>query len=372
MRTSPATVPFLSFDARNERVRAEVLQAMTRVYNSAWYVLGSEVKAFEQEFADFCGAKYCVGVGNGLEALHISLLALGIGPGDEVIVPSNTFIATVLAVTYVGAFPIFVEPSLETANLDASLVRKAITERTKAIIGVHLYGQPCDLEALAVLCSEHGVYLIEDNAQAQGATWSGRPTGSFGIAAATSFYPGKNLGALGDAGAITTNDGSLAEQMQILRNYGSKEKYHNRVIGLNSRLDELQAAILRVFLRHLRSWNTERAAVATQYDQCFAEVSGIKRIQIDKAAKSVHHLYVVRSGNRDALQRHLADLGVQTLIHYPVPPHLQECYAHLGHKKGSFPIAEQLARECLSLPIFPGMTSQQVQIVCDAVRSFHG
>ncbi|WP_231590771.1 DegT/DnrJ/EryC1/StrS family aminotransferase [Hymenobacter terrenus] len=344
--------------------------AFIRVYDSYWYVLGEEVRQFEQEFSAFNQVSNTVGVANGLDALVLALQVLGIGPGDEVIVPSNTYIATWLAVTHVGAMPVPVEPEPSTSNLDPTLVAKAITPRSRVIMPVHLYGQACRMTEIMALAAQHSLYVVEDNAQAQGAAFAGRLTGSFGHVNGTSFYPGKNLGALGDAGAVTTNDAELARRVQVLRNYGSQQKYYNEVTGYNSRLDELQAALLRIKLQQLPDWTRQRQQVATWYNQHLADIEALRLPAIAEGATHVYHLYVVHTAHRDALQQHLMGQGIGTMIHYPVPPHLQKAYANLDLPAGKFPIAEKLAATCLSLPMWPGMTEEHVAIVAAGIRSF--
>jgi len=351
-------------------VRAETLAAMARVYDSNWYVLGEEVAQFEQEYSQFSEVSHTVGVGNGLEALTLALRTLGIGPGDEVLVPSNTYIATWLAVTHVGATPVPVEPDPATSNLDPARLAAALTPRTRAILPVHLYGQPCRMPEILAFAAQHGLAVVEDNAQAQGATFGGQRTGSFGAVNATSFYPTKNLGALGDAGAITTNDAALAEQLRCLRNYGAAHKNHHELPGYNSRLDELQAAVLRVKLPHLPTWTQQRRQLAAWYDACLAGTPGLQLPAVAAGAEPVWHLYVVHTARRDALRQHLAAQGIETLVHYPVPPHLQPAYAALGWPVGSLPIAEKLAATCLSLPLWPGMTERMVARIAQVLRSF--
>ena len=365
-------MPFLSLEPQHGPLRAELLAAMARVLDSGWLVLGEEVAEFEREYAAFNQVAQVVGVANGLDALALALRALGIGPGDEVIVPSNTYIATWLAVTQVGATPVPVEPDLMTSNLDPARLAAAITSRTRAIMPVHLYGQACQMSGILAVADQHGLRVVEDNAQAPGATFNGQLTGSFGTINATSFYPGKNLGALGDAGAVITNDGALAEQVRRLRNYGSRQKYHNEVIGYNSRLDELQAAVLRAKLPHLLAWTNERQQLAARYAQHLAGIAGLRLPHTVPGATHVYHLYVVHHARRDALQQHLTRQGIGTLIHYPVPPYRQPAYAGLGLAAGRFPIAEELAATCLSLPLWPGMTEEHVVAVAAAVRSFVG
>jgi dTDP-4-amino-4,6-dideoxygalactose transaminase len=364
-------VPFLSFEPQHTPLRNEILASIARVYDAQWYVLGNELRQFEQEYAAFNQVAHVVGVASGLDALTLALRALNIGPGDEVLVPSNTYIATWLAVTQVGANPVPVEPDPVTSNIDPARIAPAITPRTRAIIPVHLYGQPCRMPEIMALAQQYRLSVIEDNAQAQGATFNGRLTGSFGVVNATSFYPTKNLGALGDAGAITTNDAAVVKQLQLLRNYGSGHKYHHEVVGYNSRLDELQAAVLRVKLQYLADWTTQRQQIAAWYAEYLAEVPGLRLPVVAAGASSVWHLYVVHTTQRHALQQYLATQGVGTLIHYPVPPHMQPAYAHLGLPTGALPIAEELAATCLSLPLWPGMTRQMVAQVARAIQGFY-
>ena len=368
----PLSIPFLSLEPQHTPLRAELLAAVARVIDSQWFVLGDEVRQFEREYAAFGHVSEAVGVANGLDALVLALRALGVGPGDEVIVPSNTYIATWLAVTQVGATPVPVEPDPATGNLDPDRLPAALTARTRAIMPVHLYGQACRMAEIMAFADQHGLAVVEDNAQAQGAAFAGQPTGSFGAANATSFYPGKNLGALGDAGAVTTHDAALAQRVRVLRNYGSAEKYHNEVIGYNSRLDELQAAVLRTKLPHLPTWTAQRQQLAAWYKQHLVGVLNLRLPHTAPGATHVYHLYVVHHPRRDDLQRHLAAAGIGTLIHYPVPPHRQPAYAALGLPAGRFPIAEALAATCLSLPLWPGMTEEHVAAVAAAMRSFCG
>ncbi|WP_324671914.1 DegT/DnrJ/EryC1/StrS family aminotransferase [Hymenobacter sp. GOD-10R] len=365
------SVPFLSFGPQNQQIRAQVLEAMTQVFDSEWYVLGEAVKRFESEYAAFNQTTACVGVANGLDALHLALRALNIKAGDEVLVPSNTYIATWLAVSMVGATPVPVEPSLATYNLDPTRLEAAITPRTRAIMPVHLYGQACQMSEIMAIARKYNLQVVEDNAQAQGASFGGQLTGSFGVLNATSFYPGKNLGALGDAGALTTNDESLAQQVRTLRNYGSQQKYYNEVLGYNSRLDELQAAVLSAKLPFLPEWTQQRQALAAQYQAELAGISGLHLPTVAPGATHVYHLYVVRTPQRDALQSYLAGQGIGTLIHYPVPPHLQTAYKDLGYKPNAFPLAEEIAATCLSLPLWPGMSPEQAKAVTEMIRGFY-
>ena len=363
-------IPFLDFNSIHEGIEAELIQAASSVIQSGWFVNGGAVTAFESEWSKFLGTDRCVGVNSGLDALELSLRAAGIGNGDEVIVPSNTYIATALAATQVGAKPVFVEPLSSTHLIDTERIEDKITARTKAIIPVHLYGQAVDMQSVMAIANRHGVCVVEDNAQAHGAAWGGQRTGSFGHANATSFYPGKNLGALGDAGAVTTNDSELARQIRMLRNYGSEIKYHNEVVGYNKRLDEMQAAFLSVKLKHLETWTARRQAVANQYLSGLEGVGDLILPVTQPNATHVYHLFVIRTNYRDDLAKYLNENGIGTLIHYPIPPHLQRCYANLGHKKGDFPIAEELAKTVLSLPIWPGMAQKQIDVVVDVITDF--
>ncbi|MRX11814.1 aminotransferase class V-fold PLP-dependent enzyme [Pseudoduganella sp. FT25W] len=362
-------VPFLDLKAINLRQESALQAAFQRVLQSGWYVLGRELEQFEAEFAAFCGSRQTVGVANGLDAIMLALKAYGVGPGDEVIVPSNTYIATWLAVSQCGARPVPVEPVAATYNIDPARVAAAITPRTRAIIAVHLYGQPADMDPLNALARQHGLKVIEDAAQAHGARYRGVSTGHLGDAAAFSFYPGKNLGALGDGGAVTTDDDAIAAQLRVLRNYGSRQKYHNEVAGFNSRLDELQAALLRVKLATLAQDNQQRAAIAALYLRELADVPGLVLPQVPAWADPVWHVFVVRHAQRDALAQRLAAAGIGTIVHYPVPPHLQPAYAELGFQAGQFPIAEAIHREVLSLPMGPTMTADDAAAVVRAVRA---
>jgi dTDP-4-amino-4,6-dideoxygalactose transaminase len=365
------TVAFLDLRAAYLELQDEIDAAIRRVCNSGWYILGPEVEEFEALYAEYLGVSHCVGVGNGLEALQLTLRALGVGAGDEVIVSSNTYIATWLAVTNVGATPIAVEPDPATHNLAGDRVEGAITKKTKAILPTHLYGQSADLDPLMELAERYKLKLVEDAAQAHGARYKGRRVGGHGDAIAWSFYPGKNLGALGDAGAITTNDADLARQLRMLRNYGSETKYHNEIIGTNSRLDPIQAAVLSVKLRHLDEWNGRRTQIARLYLDALRD-SAVVLPHVPNWSEPVWHQFVVQSEKRDALQQQLAAQGMQTLIHYPVPPHLQPAYARRGLGKGSFPIAEHLAETVLSLPIGPHLDLGDAEAVAAAVRQAGG
>ena len=363
-------IPFLSFAPMHSSIKTEMMNAFEKVYDSYWYVNGESVNNFEKEYAAYNQVENVVGVSNGLDALFLALKVLGVGAGDEVIVPSNTYIATALAATYIGATPIFVEPNIDTYNIDPSKIEAAITPKTKAIMPVHLYGQCCEMEAIMQIAKKHNLVVIEDNAQSQGASYNGKLTGSWGNANGTSFYPGKNLGAIGDAGAVTTNDANIATQLKSLRNYGSAKKYYNEVIGHNMRLDELQAALLSVKLQHLPNWTLQRQEIANWYNEALKGIEEIILPKVHINATHVYHLYIIRTTKRDELQQYLTQQGIGTMIHYPVPPHLQEAYSFLNHKKGDFPIAEELANTMLSLPLYPGMTQAQVQQVASAVKQF--
>jgi dTDP-4-amino-4,6-dideoxygalactose transaminase len=361
------STPFLDIRASNIEIRSRHQEAFERTLNFGWYILGNEVKQFEQEFADYCEAKNCVGAGNGLEALHLILRAYGIGEGDEVIVPSNTYIATWLAASYAGATPIPVEPDERTYNIDPLRIEAAITPRTKAIIAVHLYGQPADMAAIKAIARRYNLKVIEDAAQAHGARYKGMRVGSLGDAAGFSFYPGKNLGALGDGGAVTTNDPDLAEKLRVVCNYGSHVNYHNEVKGFNSRLDELQAAFLREKLKKLDEWNGRRKVIAAAYLNALSS-SNLVLHHVPEWADPVWHLFVVRNSQRDQLQKKLSQAEVATMIHYPIPPHLQGAYVELGYCAGAFPVAEKIHLEVLSLPMGPHMTSAQIYQVIHSCR----
>lgn len=360
-------IPFLDLGAATAELRSELDAAVGRVLSSGWYILGPEVEAFEEEFARYCQAGHCVGVGNGLDALHLALRAMEIGPGDQVIVPSNTYIATWLAVSQCGAEPVPVEPIAGTHNLDPQRVADAVTPRTRAILPVHLYGQPADLEPILAIARANGLRVLEDAAQAHGARYRGKRLGAHGDMVAWSFYPGKNLGALGDAGAITTDDPVLADRVRVYRNYGSRVKYVNEVRGYNSRLDPLQAAVLCVKLRQLDAWNARRAVVAHRY---LEDLDGVPVVlpSVPAWATPAWHLFVIRHPRRDALQRFLKDAGVDSMIHYPIAPHQQDAYADAGFADADLPLATELAAQVLSLPIGPHMDASQVARVVEAVR----
>ncbi len=346
-------------------LREELDAAYRHVMESGWFILGKEVEAFESEFAAYCGVKHCIGVGNGLDALHLILRVYGIGDGDEVIVPSNTYIATWLAVSYAGATPVPVEPDERTYNIKPDLIEAAITKRTKAILPVHLYGQPADMDPINKIAHKHGLKVVEDAAQAHGARYKGKRTGNLGHAAGFSFYPGKNLGALGDGGAVVTNDDDVAEKVKLLRNYGSKLKYHNEVKGYNSRLDELQAALLRVKLTKLDEWNERRRVVVRHYLDELAPFQDLILPFVPEWSEPVWHLFVVRHPQRDELQKRLASAKIDTLIHYPIPPHKSKAYREFDTI--SLPLSEKLAATVLSLPMGPHLNETQSSKVISAI-----
>lgn len=356
-------IPFLDLKAPYLELKQELDEAIARVVSSGWFIGGPEVDQFEEEYATYCGATHAVGVANGLDALHLALRAMDVGPGDEVIVPSNTYIATWLAVSQCGATPVPVEPDARTYNIDPALIEAAINPRTKVVLPVHLYGQPADMDPILAIARKHGLRVLEDGAQAHGARYKSKRLGAHGDAVAWSFYPGKNLGAMGDGGAVTTNDAQLADRIRVLRNYGSRVKYVNEVQGYNSRLDPLQAAIVRVKLAHLDDWNARRSAIAARYQQGLTDC-GLILPHVPDWAEPAWHLYVVQHPQRDALQKALADAGVGTLIHYPIPPHLQGAYGDLGLGKGEMPISERMHEVVLSLPMSPSMKLEQaIQVI---------
>lgn len=363
------TIPFLSLVHQHHQIKEAVQESLMKVYDRSSFIMGSELSSFEAEYARFLDVGYCIGVGNGLDALTLALRACGVSKGDEVIVPAHTFIATWLAVSSVGGTVVPVEPD-ETLNIDNTKLESAVTNRTKVILPVHLYGQPCDMEAIMSLASKHNLLVVEDNAQAHGSKWNQQSTGSLGIANAHSFYPVKNLGALGDGGAITTSDADYAERLKKLRNYGFREKNVAAFRGVNSRLDEMQAAVLRIKLQHLEKWTHERRKVAALYSERLADVGDLILPVTRTPAYHVYHLYVIRTMSRAPLQKFLTDHGVETMIHYPVPPHLQEAYSDLKFRKGSFPFTEALGDTLLSLPLWPGMNEDAVDYITDLIRKF--
>ena len=363
-------IPFLSFNKINSEIKSEISESFNDFFDSKKYILGPKVEQFEREYALFNKTDYCVGISNGYDALFLALKALDIKKGDEVLVPSNTFIATVLAVIRCDAIPVLVEPSLKTYNIEAVQIEKMITKKTKAIIPVHLYGSPCNMTEIIIVSKRYKIPIIEDNAQAQGAMWGGQLTGSFGEINAVSFYPGKNLGALGDAGAVTTNSEKLYDAVMTLRNYGSKTKYNNELMGYNSRLDECQAGFLSIKLKHLDQWNLERRIIAKLYSDTLRGVGDLILPEEEEKAYSVYHIFNIRTNHRDSLRNHLNINQIQTLIHYPIPPHKQNCFQEFEFSEHSYPIAEELSRTSLSLPIWPGMSIDEVDFISSKIQLF--
>jgi dTDP-4-amino-4,6-dideoxygalactose transaminase len=363
-------IPYLDLKKINLKYESAFNAAFNQVLHSGWYILGQSVETFEKEYASFSDTNYAIGVANGLDALILSLKALGVSSGDEVIVPSNTYIASWLAVSYLGATPVSVEPRIDTYNINPDLIEQAITKKTKVIMPVNLYGQAAELESICAIAKKHALYVVEDNAQSQGATYKGKSTGSWGDINATSFYPGKNLGALGDAGAITTNDELFNQQIRILRNYGSEKKYYNQVKGFNSRLDELQAALLSIKLKSLAEENNERIEGAAIYNSELQNIGDLMLPAIAPDASSVYHIYQIRTKQRDKLIQHLSKNEIGHIIHYPVPPHLQEAYKEMEFKKGDFPIAEEIAETCLSIPLYPDICQSHIERVIDTIKNF--
>ena len=367
---TPEPIPFLSFSPQHDAVRQDALEAMAKVYDNNWFILGDALKAFEDAYAAFCGTSWCVGVGNGYDALVVALKTCGIGKGDEIIVPANTYVATWHAAAQTGAILRPVEPDPVTLNIDPRQIGRHVTSKTKAILPVHLYGQACDMTAIMALARKYDLMVVEDNAQGHGATWAGQRTGSFGQANATSFYPTKNLGALGDGGAVTTSDETKAQLARQFPNYGFASKHVCAEKGINSRLDEMQAAVLSVKLKYLAQWNEQRRVLADLYVEKLSGVGDILLPVAHAEAKHVYHLFVIRTAQRDKLKAALAKEGVETMIHYPIPPHLQQAYAEYGFKKGDFPLTERIADTVLSLPLWPGMREEHVRRVCEVTREF--
>lgn len=364
------TVPFATFRPMHEEIREELNQVYEQVMDASCFILGRQCQLFEKEFASYCGAGFCVGVGTGLDALTLILRAMGIGRGDEVIIPSNTFIATALAVSYAGARPVFVEPDLGTYNIDVCRIEKEITSRTKAVIAVHLQGRPADMDAIMAIAARNGLKVIEDAAQAHGARYKGRRVGTLGDAAGFSFYPGKNLGALGDGGCVVTNNEELAEKVRVLANYGSDYKYHHIYQGVNSRLDEMQAAFLRVKLKRLDKWNRGRQEIAARY---FDEITNPALILPPRSTEDyehIYHVFAVRCPERDALEKYLAQFTIGTVKHYPVPIHRQEAYRDLKMMESTLPIAEEISRTILSIPMYFGMAEEELAYVIEKLNTF--
>lgn len=360
-------IPFSTVKMMHKEIEAEMIEKFREVYENNWFIQGKEVEKFEEEFAAYCGTKYCVGCGNGLDALYLILRAYGIGKGDEVIVPSNTYIATALAVSYTGALPVFVEPRLESYNINPEKIESQITGKTKAIIAVHLYGQSAEMKEIMELARKYKLKVIEDSAQAHGATYQGKRTGSLGDAAGFSFYPGKNLGALGDGGAVVTDDKELADKVRALGNYGSDYKYHHIYQGNNSRLDEVQAGLLRVKLKELERWNKERVRIAHRY---LTEITNPDIMQpvTREGCTHVYHIFAIRCESRDALERYLEEKGIGTNKHYPIPMHLQGAYRELKIPEGALPLAEKISRTQLSLPMYYGMSEEEISYIIDALN----
>ncbi|WP_340148665.1 DegT/DnrJ/EryC1/StrS family aminotransferase [uncultured Sneathiella sp.] len=363
-------IPFLDMKSPYLELKDEIDEAVARVCASGWFILGEEVEKFEENYAAYCEANYCAGVGNGLDALHLALRAMSVGPGDEVIVASNTYIATWLAVTQCGAKPIIVEPDEQTYNLDPNKIEAAITPNTKVILPTHLYGQPADMDPIIAIARKHGLYVLEDAAQSHGARYREKKVGAHGDAVAWSFYPGKNLGAFGDGGAVTTDNAELFNKVKILRNYGSGQKYVNEVKGYNSRLDPIHAAVLDVKLKYLDEWNDRRSKVAAYYSK-HLQNSDWRLPFAPNWAKPVWHQYIVRTSQREATMSALQEQGVATFIHYPIPPHLQDAYSELNYGVGDFPIAEAMAKEVMSIPIGPHITEEEVKYVCECANSLN-
>jgi len=363
-------VPFLDLRPAYKEVQAGLEAAARRVMESGFYVLGEEVEAFEREFAAYCGAKHCVGVGSGLDALILILRAYEIGPGSEVIVPANTYIATWLAISYVGARPVPVEPNFKTYNLDPNRIEAGVTKQTRAILPVHLYGQPAEMDAIREIAFRHKLKVIEDAAQAHGSVYHGKRAGYLGDAGAFSFYPTKNLGAIGEAGAVVTDDDKIADRVRILRNYGSRTRYHNEVKGTNSRLDPLQASFLRVKLQHLDEWNSRRRKVAGKYLEALKGTPDLILPSVAAGAEPVWHLFVLRHRHREKLLKHLNEAEIGTLVHYPIPPHLSGAYANEGWKAGDFPLTEELAETVFSIPINPHLDDDAIAYVIQTLQGF--
>ncbi len=360
-------IPFLDLHKQYHSIEDEINKAVDRVLKKQFFILGDETESFEAELAKYLGVKYAVGLNSGTDALEFCLRALGIGKGDEVITPANSYIATSLAISYVGAKPILVDCDPKTYQIDVSMIKKRITKKTKAILPVHLYGAPCEIDAIMKLAKKHSLFVIEDTAQAIGATLNGKKLGTFGDVNAFSFYPGKNLGAYGDAGAITTNNKKTYEKVLFLRNYGQTKKYHHVTFGRNSRLDELQSAVLRVKLKHVDAWNKKRNILAKEYKKRLVNIS---TQVILPGGTSNYHLFVIETPKRNALQAYLKQKGIHTLIHYPIPIHLQKAYKDMNYKKGSFPQSEKLARSVLSIPMYPELTKNEVEHISETVRNF--
>lgn len=366
-----APIPFFTLTHQNLEIEAQVMSFYKEIHTEAWYILGKHVSKFETAYSSYHQIKHTVGLGNGLDALYLALRALNIGKGDEVIVPANTFIATILAVIHTGATPVLVEPDARTYNIRATSIASFITSRTKAIIPVHLYGAPCEMDAILSLAAKHAIPIIEDNAQAHGATYLEKKTGTFGLINATSFYPVKPLGAYGDGGAITTNDDALAKKIRQLHNYGSEEKYFYETLGVNSRLDDIQAGILSIKLKELDRWNEERRILAHLYTSLLQGIEDVLLPTEIDGSMHIYHLYVIQTSKRDLLQQHLKRQGIETAVHYPIPPHMQKAYKFLKLTQGCLPVTEYLSSSVLSLPLYNGMNPDQIERVCAAIKEFY-
>lgn len=364
-------IPFVDLKTQYKSIQGEIKEEIVKVLEQTNFILGEPVAKFESQFAEFCDSKYCIGVASGTDALHLALLVLNIGKDDEIITAANTFVATVLSISYVGAKPVLVDIDPKTYNIDLNKIEEKVTPNTKAIIPVHLYGRPVDMEKLITIADKYNLKIIEDACQAHGAVFNGKKVGSFGIMGCFSFYPGKNLGAYGDGGAIVTSDKDLYEKLKMMRNYGSPKKYHHDFIGYNSRLDTIQAVILNIKLKYLNNWNHKRLANAEAYDKKLRGIGDLVLPDIDKTGSHVFHLYVVRTKERDKLLKYLNDNGVQASIHYPIPIYALGAYSHLGLKKDGFPVTEQFSTEILSLPMFPELTENQINIIADLIKKFY-
>jgi dTDP-4-amino-4,6-dideoxygalactose transaminase len=363
-------VPFLDLKIQYKQIEQEVIPMITEAMTNAAFVGGPQVTGFETEFAEYCNSQYCVGVNSGTDALRFALMAVGIKQGDEVITVPNTFIATTEAISQVGARPVFVDVSPKTYNLDVSLIKEKMTSKTKAIVPVHLYGQPADMDPIMEMAREHDIAVIEDACQAHGATYKDRKAGSIGAAGCFSFYPGKNLGAYGEGGAVVTQDEEVAKKIRMIRDHGQAEKYFHNIEGYNGRLDAIQAGVVRIKLKRLEDWNRARRENAKCYDAFLSKVNGVTIPFEPDFARSVYHLYVILVDDRDGLQKYLADRGIATGLHYPLPLHIQKAYSYLGYKEGTFPVTENAAKKLLSLPMFPELTREQIEYVCEAIKEF--
>jgi dTDP-4-amino-4,6-dideoxygalactose transaminase len=363
-------IPFFNLDPIHSKIKPLIIKEFEKVYDSNWFVLGKNVKKFEKKYAQFSKVNYAIGISNGLDALTLCLKSLGIGPGDEVIVPSNTYVASVLSISHLGATPVFVEPNIQTYNIDIKKIIYNVTSKTKVILPVHLYGLACEMEIIKEIAETHNLYIVEDNAQGHGAKYNDQITGSWGDANATSFYPTKNLGCLGDSGAVTTNSLEVFNKVSSLRNYGSIVKYENEMVGHNMRMDEIQAAVLSIKLEYLKSWTVKRREIAKKYSELLQGIGDLILPMINKDSTHVFHLYVIRTESRDKLNDYLNSNGIGTSIHYPIPPHLQKAYSYMNYKTGSFPIAEELSNTSLSIPIWPGLMDSEIEFITSKIKFF--